>query len=476
MKPRYPLMIPGARAGSATLEVRAPYDGRILATVETADAAATDLALQTAFNLYRDRSTWLTIPERVRILQETAAMMSEEAEALAMLIASEGGKPLTDARVEVARAIDGVQLCIETIRTQRGEMIPMNLNTASSDRIAFTQHEPIGVVLAFSAFNHPLNLIVHQVAPAIAAGCPCIIKPAEATPLSCIRFVQFLRRAGLPDPWCQVAIVDDLKIAAGMVSDPRVGFFGFIGSSRIGWMLRSQLAPGTRCALEHGGAAAVIIAADADMEQAIPLLVKGGLYHAGQVCVSVQRVFAHASIARTLAENMAAAAKKLVVGDPEQPETEVGPLIRHAEVKRVHTWVEEAVEEGAELLCGGVPLSDSCYAGTILFDPSAASRVSCQEIFGPVICIYPYSNLNEAIERANGLDFSFQASVFSSSLDTALAVGSRLDAAAVMVNDHTAFRVDWMPFAGLKHSGLGRGGIAYTMQDMQIEKLIVIRS
>ncbi len=472
----YPLMIPGANPGGDTLEVHNPYDGTLIATLDTAAAGAADLALQTAFDLYRNRNRWLSIPERIRILQATAAKMGDEAGALALLIASEGGKPLMDAKVEVARAIDGVKLCIETIRTQRGEMIPMNLNPASMDRLAFTQHEPIGVVLAFSAFNHPLNLIVHHVGPAIAAGCPVIIKPAEATPLSCIRFVQLLRETGLPDEWCQVAIVNDRKVAGQMVSDPRLGFFGFIGSAKIGWMLRSRLAPGTRCALEHGGVAPVIVEADAGMDQAVPLLAKGGLYHAGQVCVSVQRVFAHESIARKLAERLAITAKALVVGDPVKSETEVGPLIRHGEVERVHAWVEEAVKEGAELLCGGSPLSDSCFACTVLFDPPATSRVSLREVFGPVICVYPYSDLNAAIERANGLDFAFQAAVFTRNLDAALAISRQLDAAAVMVNDHTAFRVDWMPFAGLKHSGLGTGGIAYTMHDMQIEKLTVIHS
>jgi len=471
----FALMIPGAQP-SGVLEVISPFDGKVIAVVETADANAAEQALQISHSLYQDRKNWLSVPKRLEILEGTSAKMAAQAEALALLIAREGGKPLIDARVEVARAIDGVKLCIEALRTQKGDMIPMNLNAASEGRIAFTQFEPIGVVLAFSAFNHPLNLIVHQVGPAIAAGCPVIIKPAKATPLSCLNFVRFLRDSGLPDEWCQAVVVDDLDVASKMAADSRLGFFSFIGSARVGWMLRSKLAPGVRCALEHGGAAPAIVEPDADIQAAIPLLTKGGFYHAGQVCVSVQRVFAHESIARKLAEGLAETARNMVVGDPSQAETEVGPLIRQAEVTRVHDWVTEAVNSGAELLCGGETVSDSCYACTVLFDPSDEARVSSQEIFGPVICVYPYANLNEAITRANKLDYAFQAAVFTTNINTALAVSEQLNAAAVMVNDHTAFRVDWMPFAGHKHSGLGTGGIGYTMRDMQSEKLVVIRS
>jgi acyl-CoA reductase-like NAD-dependent aldehyde dehydrogenase len=241
-------------------------------------------------------------------------------------------------------------------------------------------------------------------------------------------------------------------------------------------MLRSQLAPGTRCALEHGGAAPVIVAPDADIDDALPLLTKGGFYHAGQVCVSVQRVFAHTSVARSVAKGLAGLAVELKVGDPVKPDTEVGPLIREAEVQRVDEWVQEATDEGAELLCGGRPVSDTCYAPTVLLNPPENTRVSNAEIFGPVVCVYDFDDIDDAIDRANALPFAFQSSVFTRDIDTAIRVSRRLAASAVMINDHTAFRVDWMPFAGLRQSGLGIGGIPYTMDDMQVEKLVVIRS
>ena len=458
---------------SGQLEVRAPFDGALIATIDTADATQVEQALATAYGLFRNRDAWLDPARRIEILRKAARLMEERAESLALEAAREGGKPLLDSRVEVARAIDGVLNCAEMLRSEAGHVIPMNINAASARRVAFTSHEPIGVVVAVSAFNHPLNLIVHQVGPALAAGCPSIVKPAGDTPLSCLRFVEILYEAGLPREWCQPLVIGDSALATRLVSDQRVGFFSFIGSGRVGWMLRSKLAPGTRCALEHGGAAPAIVAADADLDDAVPKLVKGGFYHAGQVCVSVQRIFAHRSIAETLARRIAQQAIGLKVGDPTSDRTEVGPLIRKQEVDRVEAWVREAVDGGAVLVCGGKRLSDSCYEPTVLLEPPGHSKVSTEEVFGPVVCVYAYDDLDEAIGRANALPVAFQAAVFTRDQATAMHAYARLDASAVMVNDHTAFRVDWMPFAGLRESGLGVGGIPYTFRDMQIEKMFV---
>ena len=476
MVEKLPLLIPGATSNDGVVKVHAPFDNSLIAEVTAADAAAVDKALETAYALYRDRDAWLPPSKRIEILEKAAQIMRSRAEELAVEAAREGGKPLVDSRIEVARAVDSVKSCIETLRTDAGREIPMNLNAASSGKIAMTHREPIGVVVALSAFNHPLNLIAHQVGPAVATGCPVIVKPAEATPLSCMRFVRILRDAGLPEQWCQAMVINDHAIAERLVVDERVGFLTFIGSARVGWMLRSKLAPGTRCALEHGGAAPVIMAADADPEAAVAPLAKGGFYHAGQVCVSVQRIFAHRSIARPLAEKLARAAEALVIGDPTLADTDVGPLIRPGEVDRVEAWVQEAVDAGAELLSGGHRINDTSYACTVLFNPPAEANVSTLEIFGPVICVYPFEDIDNAIAQANALPYAFQAAVFTQAIDTAMHCFSRLDAAAVMINEHTAFRVDWMPFAGLKHSGYGIGGIQYTMRDMQIEKLMVLKS
>ncbi len=472
----YPHMIAAEVAPAGRREVVAPYDRRAIATIDTVGADGVEQALRVARGLFEDRTAWLPLHRRIEILKKAAHLMAKRAEELAVEAACEGGKPLPDSRVEVARAIDGMAICVETLRTEAGEEIPMGVNAASRGRLAFTHREPIGVVVAVSAFNHPLNLIVHQVGPAVAAGCPVIVKPAEDTPLSCMRFIGILREAGLPDAWAQALLTSDHGVAEKLVTDPRVDFFSFIGSARVGWMLRSRLAPGTRCALEHGGVAPVIVEADADLADALPLLAKGAFYHAGQVCVSVQRVFAHRSIARQVAEGLAAEGAKMHVGDPTLAETAIGPMIRPRELERVHEWVREAVELGAELVSGGEPLSETCYPATVLLDPPEAAKVSTQEVFGPVVCVYSCDDMERAIAQANALPYAFQAAVFTNDLQRALRGYKGLNASAVMVNDFTAFRVDWMPFAGLRQSGLGVGGIPHTMRDMQVEKMLVIRS
>ena len=469
---QFALGVPGAARGNS-LQVLAPYDGRVIATIETADISVVDRALTAAYGLYRNRDAWLPPARRIDILRKAAMLMETRAEDFAREAALEGGKPLSDSRIEVSRALDGLRNCAELLRSESGHVIPMNIDAASMNRIAFTQLEPIGVIVAVSAFNHPLNLIVHQVGPAVAAGCPVIVKPAEDTPISCFRLVALLREAGLPDEWCQPLVTENAGVATELVADRRVAFLSFIGSAAVGWMLRSRLAPGTRCALEHGGAAPVIVAKDADLDIALPKLVKGGFYHAGQVCVSVQRIFVHASMAQNTAERLAQMARQLRVGDPLDPETQVGPLIRPREVVRVDGWINEAMQGGAKLLCGGRTLSSSCYAPTVLLDPPADCKVSTQEVFGPIVCVYSYNDLDEAITRANSLPFAFQAAIFTRDFATAMRAYTHLDASAVMLNDHTAFRVDWMPFAGLRESGLGIGGIPYTFRDMQIEKLFV---
>lgn len=473
---KHALLIPEAGAAAGLAPVNAPFDGRVIAEVETGDETHVDMALATASALHANKNAWLPLHKRIAILERAAGLMRERHAELSLGAAAEGGKPLIDSRIEVTRAIDGLKLCIETVRTEQGAVIPMGTTALSAGRIAFTQREPIGVVVAVSAFNHPLNLIVHQVATAVAAGCPVIVKPADDTPLSCIEFVRILHEAGLPPAWCQVLIAASLPVAQSLVTDPRVAFFTFIGSARVGWMLRSKLAQGTRCALEHGGAAPLILAEDAHLASAVPAIAKGGFYHAGQVCVSVQRVFAHRSIAREFATALAAEADRLVIGDPMHEATQVGPLIRPAEVERVHSWVTEAVSGGAEQLCGGEPIGERCYPCTVLYQPPRDAKVSRQEIFGPVVCVYEYGDIQEAFVQANELPLAFQAAVFTDSLKTAHLAYRHLDASAIMVNDHTAFRVDGMPFAGLKRSGLGVGGIPYTLRDMTIEKMLVVNS
>ncbi len=458
-----------------SVTVNSPYDGALIKALPLQDAGDVDKALQVAHALFEDRSQWLPAWQRIAILEKVAEIMATQIEELTRIAAQEGGKPYADSKVEVLRAINGVKLSIEHIGQIKGEQIPMGQTPASANRLAFTTREPIGVVSSISAFNHPLNLIIHQTVPAIAVGSPVIIKPALTTPLSCLKFMEILAQAGLPEGWCQCLLVDNQN-AEKLVTDERINYLSFIGSAAVGWLLRSKLSPGTRCALEHGGAAPVIVAADADIEPMLGDLLKGGFYHAGQVCVSVQRIFVHESMCDKFAEQLADGARKLVVGDPLDKKTEVGPLILPREVDRVEAWVDEARQLGTTVLCGGHRISSTCYAPTVLLNPPDRASVSRLEIFGPVVCVYSYQDRLDAIKRANALPYAFQASVFTQDLDTALDTVNRLNATAVMVNDHTAFRVDWMPFGGRDSSGIGMGGIPYTMHEMTREKLMVIKS
>src|SRR5690606_35251388 len=359
------------------LKVFNPYNNELIKELPLADKEALEKALDTAHGLFLDRKQWLAPHVRIAILEKAAEIMSARVEDLSKTAAQEGGKPYQDSKVEVLRAINGVKLAAQEISQLKGTQIPMGLTAASVNRMAFTFREPIGVVASISAFNHPLNLIVHQTVTAIAAGCPVIVKPASTTPLSCLGFIDILKEAGLPEDWCQ-GIVCESEVAELMATDPRVNYLSFIGSAKVGWYLKSKLAPGTRCALEHGGVAPVIVEKDADFESMVPALVKGAFYHAGQVCVSVQKIFVHQDIADELAKQIARLAAQLIVGDPLDEETEVGPLIQAKEVDRVAEWVQEAVEGGAELLCGGRKISNTCYAPTVLFNPPRHVRVSTE--------------------------------------------------------------------------------------------------
>jgi len=457
------------------IEVYAPFDGELLAQITPATKADIDSALAKAREAHDNYEARLPAYKRVVILEKTVELMSQRIEELTQIAVKEGGKPYLDSKVEVERAINGVKLAIEHIGAFTGKQIAMGHTASSVNRLAYTMKEPIGVVVAISAFNHPLNLAVHQTVPAIAVGSPVIIKPSENTPMSALNFVEILYEAGLPREYCQV-IVCDIPEAEYLSTHESVDYLTFIGSANVGWYLNSKVSRGTRVGLEHGGVAPVIVEADANLENLIPALAKGGFYHAGQVCVSVQRIYVHEDIFDTVAQKLSQVAQNLIIGDPLDPKTEVGPLISHNEVKRVDTWVKEAVAGGAELLCGGKAIGKSCYEATILLNPSKESKVSTQEVFGPVVCMYSYNDIDEAIAEANSLEVSFQASVFTQDIDQAMYAVKRLNGTAVMVNDHTAFRVDWMPFGGAKASGLGLGGIAYSMEEMSQEKLMVIKS
>lgn len=463
----------GLQQAAGQITVTAPYSQQVLGQVDTIDASHIETLYHTAQSVMQQP---LSIANRIEIFNRVVAYLQANPETWALQLAEEGGKPYQDSLVEVRRAIEGLQLCMEAMRQQGGQVVPMNYSAASADRYAFTQRFPLGIVLAFSAFNHPLNLIIHQVATAIAAGCAVIVKPAEVTPLACFRLVELFHQAGLPSGWIQPVLTVDHQVSAAMLQHPQLAYFSFIGSAKVGWQLCRQLAPGVKYLLEHGGTAPVIVTQQADLAKAIPAIAKGGFYHAGQVCVSVQRVFVHNSLRERFCQQLVAQAEQWQVGDPTDMATQAGPLIREKDQVRIHDWVQQAVQQGATLLCGGERLAQQCYACTVLLEPPADALVSREEIFGPVICVYGYDDLADALRQANDSPYAFQAAVFTESIDQANQCYRQLNAAAVMINEHTAFRVDAMPFTGLKQSGQGVGGIRYAIEDMQFEKMMVMTS
>lgn len=455
----------------STLKVLSPFDRSPIAKLKMKNEKEALALIKSAFDLFKNREKWLAPYDRISILEKALELIGSRFEKLVMDASREGGKPYIDSKIEIERGMEGIRIAIREIAQLKGIEVPMNITKSSVGRMAYTRLEPRGVVLGISAFNHPFNLIIHQVIPAIATGCPVIIKPASTTPISCKNILDILYEAGLPKNYCQMILCEN-QVAEKMVTDPRISFLSFIGSSKVGWYLRSKLPPGATCALEHGGVAPVIVDKSADLSKAIPLLIKGGFYHAGQVCVSVQRIYLHKDIEKEFIRRFVEGAKKLKVGNPMDKKTEVGPLITPTEVERIHSWVKDSK---GKILCGGKKISQTCYEPTVVLNPSKESKLSTLEVFGPVVCLYSYSDIEDAIFRANSLDFAFQASLFSNDLSITLNAVRKLEGLAVMVNDHPAFRVDWMPFGGYKQSGMGIGGIGPTMKEMSLEKMTVFK-
>ena len=471
---KYYLNLPNYKSVKSQFQpVVSPFDRKPVGEVEIASQEALQNALDTARN-YQD-NVWHKTPawKRSEILRKAAEKVRARGEELAFLIASEGGKPLRDAKIGAARAAVTLEQCADAALRIEGKEWGMQRAPGSENKLAFTIREPIGVVLAISAFNHPLNLPAHQAGSAIAAGNCCILKPASSTPLCAIELRNILIESGLTEEVLQV-VATPSRNANVLVQSDKIDFLGFIGSGEIGWKIRREIADGTRMSAEHGGTAASIVLNDADLDKAIPLIIRASYYHAGQVCVSTQRLYVEKGIESEFTSRLKEGASKLVCGDARNIETDIGALIDPGEVSRVHEWVTEAINEGAELLLGGEPLSDTLYPATILRAADENSKIIKNEIFGPVVIVQPVGSLEEAIRRVNTCDHPFQSSIFTQDIDKAFHAAKSVKASAYMINDHTAFRVDWMPFGGRKKAGLSLGGVEHEIEDMTQEKLIVL--
>jgi acyl-CoA reductase-like NAD-dependent aldehyde dehydrogenase len=457
------------------LDILSPNDGKLLTRAQQATAQDIELLLGTMKEAQKTMAA-LKPFERSKILKEVAQDLKGQLDFLAWVIASEGGKPLKDAKVEAARAVATLELCAEESAGLVGEIVPMERTAAGKDHVAFTLRSPIGPVLAISAFNHPLNLISHQVGCAFASGCAVVLKPASATPISAHLLLESFEKAGMPKDALRV-VYAEVSLIEHLVASSEFDFVSFIGSAKVGWEMRKKIAAGTRIALEHGGQAAAIVREDADVTPAVTALLKGAYYHAGQVCISTQRIFVHEKNYSTFLNEFKAGAEKLVTGPATDEKTDVGPLIKPSEVERLQKWIAEAEKRGAKVVLGNKASGESkqYLSPTILTDVPRDTTIMTDEAFGPIVCINRYQDENELLEYLNSNPYIFESALFTKDISRALRIAHEISTMTFVVNNHTAFRVDQMPFGGHKLSGHGMGGVKYQIEEMTRTKQIIMK-
>ena len=452
------------------IDVRSPYDGSLVGRVAKGGADEARRAIDAAATAMREP---LPAHKRAEILVRVAGALGRRADEAARTISAEAGKPLKAARVEVARAMSTYTMAAVQARTLTGQMIPMDASQAGEGKLAFTIRVPIGVVGAISPFNFPLNLVAHKIAPALAAGCAVVLKPASQTPLSALLLAELEAEAGLPPGWLNVLVGPSAEIGDVLVDDERVKLLTFTGSGSVGWKLRER-APRKRVNLELGNTTPVIVEADADLDSAAAKLAGNAFSFAGQSCISVQRIYVHRSVYEDFKARFLPRVEALKVGDPADEETDVGPLIAVSERDRVASWIEQASESGATILTVGT-LDGELLRPTVVERPAPDAHLACDEAFGPVCTLQPYDTLDEALALANGTRYGLQAGIFTQSLATATRAAGCLEFGGVTVNEAPTFRADQMPYGGIKESGNTREGPAWAVREMTEERLVVVQ-
>lgn len=451
-------------------EVYSPYDGTLVATVNLAGPNEIELSIATAVEAFEETKrmpSW----QRSDVLEKVSAKISERREELALVIAREAGKPLKTARVEVDRAIFTFKVAAEETRRIYGEIIPLDWLPGTEGRTALIRREPRGPVSGITPFNFPLNLVAHKVAPSMAAGNPIIIKPSNQTPVSAYKLAEIVLQAGWPAGG--IAVVPcAVQDVAPLVEDDRIKYLTFTGSPQVGWSLKAKagMKPVT---LELGGNAGTIIHKDADIEYAAGQVTWGGFSYAGQSCISVQRVYIHSAIYDAFVEALLPKVSALRSGDPLDETTDIGPMINAGQTARIGNWLEEAVNAGAQVLTGGTR-EGNVWKPTVLASVKEEMRVSCQEVFGPVISLYQYDDVQQAIAAVNSSDYGLQAGLFTNDWSLIEDAYRQISVGGLMVNDVSTFRVDHMPYGGVRQSGMGREGIKYAIEEMTEMKLLMI--
>jgi acyl-CoA reductase-like NAD-dependent aldehyde dehydrogenase len=448
------------------IEVRSPYSGNVVGQAPKSGADDARRAIDAAAKALESP---LPTHKRAEILVKTAGLIGRRHEEVARTISEEAGKPIKTARVEASRAMSTYTFAAVEARKLVGEMIPMDAAQAGEGKLAFTLRRPVGVVGAISPFNFPCNLVAHKIAPALAAGCPVVLKPASATPLSALLLAELEHEAGLPEGWLTVLVGPASEIGDVLVEDERVRMITFTGSSEVGWKLQER-APRKRVKLELGNSTPVIVAADADVETAAAKLAANAFSFAGQSCISVQRIYVERPVFDAFVSAFVPKVEALTVGDPGEDDTDVGPVIDADARERILAWIAEA---DGDVLTGGE--QDGLIKPTVIANVSDDAKVSCQEVFGPVCIVNPVDSVDEAIERANGTRYGLQAGIFTASIESALKAAERLDFGGITVNEAPTFRSDQMPYGGVKDSGNTREGPAYAVREMTEEHLVVVQ-
>jgi acyl-CoA reductase-like NAD-dependent aldehyde dehydrogenase len=454
-------------------EVNAPYDDTLIGRVPKGDAALVEKATDAARSAFD--AGGFPAHERAAMLDRAAELVREREDDLTMTIAAEAGKPVKTARVEAQRCVSTMQFSAVAARTLTGHTVPMEAGAAGEGKLGIVIRVPYGVVGAISPFNFPLNLVGHKLGPAIAAGNAVVLKPAGQTPISSIKLAEILYDAGLPENWLQVVCGSGAEVGNAIVEDDRIGAITFTGSAPVGWGIRSK-APHKQVNLELGSNAPLIVDQDGDWETAADKAKLHAFSHAGQSCISVQRILLHEAIAEKFTERFVANVESLVTGDPMDENTDVGPLISRDDRDRVKQWVDEAVEAGAELLTGGELVDeDRCLAPTVLKGDPTECHTWRDEIFGPVATIHTFKTLDEGLEMANDSRYGLQAGVFTRDVGNGIKAAETLEFGGVLINEVPTFRTDQMPYGGVKDSGNTREGPAYAVQELTEERLVTLQ-
>jgi acyl-CoA reductase-like NAD-dependent aldehyde dehydrogenase len=457
---------------SDTIDVLSPYNGAIIGTVPACSAADVDRAVRRARSVL-DAGP-LPLWKRADVLDKAAARLASRVEEFARIIAAEAAKPIKTARVEAERAVGTFQFAAAEARKLGGEIVPLDAIPAGVGKVGFTLRVPIGVVGAIAPFNFPLNLVVHKVAPAIAAGCPIVLKPASQTPFSAITLAEMLiDECGLPAEHLHVVTGGGGTVGNAIVDHPDIALVSFTGSPEVGWGIRAR-APRKRVGLELGNNAPVIIEPDGDWRTAAAKIKVAGFSHAGQSCISTQRILVHASIAERFTAELVGHVESLVVGDPMDESTDVSALISHGERDRVTSWIAEAVAAGATIATGGSLSDDGVLRPTVLVGATPSMKVCANEVFGPVVAIATYDDVDDAIRTANTSSYGLQAAIFTSNLATAMNAFQRLDFGGVLVNEVPTWRADQQPYGGLRDSGNTREGPAFSVKEMTEIRMVVL--